>query len=164
MDELKKLAERNDAMSSSARDELRIARKRVDEMSSELARLKAQVRLINLIFGLIIVKNSRLLTVLVFLRTECSKCIGKFIHFKNLFVCFLRMQHTRVASVTWKINSVANRKNMLNALDMRDAEIRRLREALEEQISEFKDLMDIKIALDAEIAAYRKLLEAEETR
>ena len=51
-----------------------------------------------------------------------------------------------------------------NALDMRDAEIRRLREALEEQISEFKDLMDIKIALDAEIAAYRKLLEAEETR
>ena len=47
---------------------------------------------------------------------------------------------------------------------MRDAEIRRLREALEEQISEFKDLMDIKIALDAEIAAYRKLLEAEETR
>ena len=51
-----------------------------------------------------------------------------------------------------------------NALDMRDVEIRRLREALEEQISEFKDLMDIKIALDAEIAAYRKLLEAEETR
>lgn len=50
------------------------------------------------------------------------------------------------------------------ALNMRDAEIRRLREALEDQITEFKDLMDIKIALDAEIAAYRKLLEAEETR
>ena len=50
-------------MSSSARDELRIARKHVDEMSSELARLKAQVRLINLIFGLTIVKSSTLLTV-----------------------------------------------------------------------------------------------------
>ena len=50
------------------------------------------------------------------------------------------------------------------ALSMRDSEIRRLREALEDQITEFKDLMDIKIALDAEIAAYRKLLEAEETR
>ena len=41
--ELKKLAERNDAMSAASRDELRMARKRVDEMSSELSRLKAQV-------------------------------------------------------------------------------------------------------------------------
>ena len=43
-----------------------------------------------------------------------------------------------------------------NALEMRDNEIRRLREALEEQIAEFKDLMDIKIALDAEIQGIQK--------
>ena len=34
-------------MSSAARDELRMSRKRVDEMSSELSRLKAQVSLIS---------------------------------------------------------------------------------------------------------------------
>jgi len=49
-------------------------------------------------------------------------------------------------------------------VNRRDSEIRRLRESLEEQLSEYRDLMDIKVQLDAEIMAYRKLLEGEETR
>jgi lamin B len=50
------------------------------------------------------------------------------------------------------------------ALSARDAEIRRLREALEDQLVEYRDLLDVKIQLDNEIQSYRRMLEAEETR
>ena len=48
--------------------------------------------------------------------------------------------------------------------DTLNSEIQRLRKAMEDQLVEYRDLMDIKFQLDAEIAAYRKLLESEETR
>lgn len=49
-------------------------------------------------------------------------------------------------------------------IDERDSEIEKLRAQLAAQILELKELMDSKLALDAEIATYRRLLQGEESR
>lgn len=51
-----------------------------------------------------------------------------------------------------------------SALIEKDDEMKRLRDDLKEIHKEYQDLSDVKIALDLEINAYRKMLEGEETR
>ena len=43
LDQLKGLAQRSDSLASKQKEELMLARRRVDEMSTELTKLKAQV-------------------------------------------------------------------------------------------------------------------------
>merc|ERR1719289_96692 len=68
----------------------------------------------------------------------------------------------RVAMLEAELDALG--KSHALALDDAQAEIEKLRAQLAAQIMELKELMDSKLALDAEIATYRRLLMGEETR
>lgn len=75
-------------------------------------------------------------------------------------------QNSELESRVRELEQMLDRERQIHQhrLSLKDQEMADMRQQMQDQLEEYQNLLDVKLMLDMEINAYRKMLEGEEKR